>query len=155
MEKKAPFWRITPVHELDDAQWESLCDGCGRCCLQKLQDVDTGTTYFSRVACRLLDTQSCRCSDYANRFAQVPDCTAVRPLDAEKRKWLPPSCAYVKVSAGEELPAWHHLRCGDPDAVHTAGISVRGWSVPEEGVAEEDYEYLLVAFDEDDQPVFS
>ena len=154
MKKKPVFWLEKPMDALSADEWESLCDGCGRCCLQKLEDIDTGELHFSRVACRLLDTESCRCSDYPHRFEQVPDCTAVRPLDAQKRGWLPASCAYVRVAAGRDLPHWHHLRSGDPDSVHEAGISVRHWSVPEEGVAEEDYEFLLVEFNDDDEPVF-
>lgn len=154
MKKKPVFWLEKTSDAFSDEEWESLCDGCGRCCLQKLEDVDTGKLHFSRVACRLLDAETCRCSDYSHRFEQVPDCTAVRPLDEQKRAWLPASCAYVRVAAGRDLPLWHHLRSGDPDSVHEAGISVRHWSVPEEAVAEEDYEFLLVEFNDDDEPVF-
>ena len=104
--KMPKFWETTPLEDMSDAQWESLCDGCGRCCLQKLEDEDTREVHFTRVSCKLLDTESCRCINYAERFQEVPHCLSLRPLSAEKIAWLPESCAYAKLSCGKSLEAW-------------------------------------------------
>jgi uncharacterized protein len=120
-----PFWKTKTLAEMTDAEWESLCDGCGRCCLHKLRDDDTGEIAFTNVACRLLDTHSCRCSDYERRQKKVPDCVRLTPKSLAEIDWLPPSCAYRRVAEGKDLPWWHHLVSGDPDSVHKAGISVR------------------------------
>lgn len=126
MTDTARFWELKTLDEMSDAQWESLCDGCGRCCLHKLEDEDTGDIFYTDVACKLLDTQTCRCKHYPTRFDHVPDCLTVRPLDKEKLSWLPKSCAYVKLSNGEPLADWHPLISGDPNSVHAAGIGVSG-----------------------------
>ena len=128
-----PFWKTVPMEAMTPAQWESLCDGCGRCCLQKLRDEDTDQLAFTNVACHLLDRHTCRCSDYAHRQAQVPDCIALTPDLLASIDWLPPSCAYRLVADGRDLPSWHHLVCGDRDAVHRAGASVQGRVVSERG----------------------
>ncbi|MCB1754970.1 MAG: YcgN family cysteine cluster protein [Gammaproteobacteria bacterium] len=151
MTEHTVFWRDKRLDELTSEEWESLCDGCARCCLQKLEDIDTGQTFFTRVACRLLDLETCRCKDYKNRLQLVGDCTNVAPLSEEKSKWLPPSCAYRRLNEGRELPAWHHLRCADRDAVHAAGMSVRDWAINEDYVDESLYAELIIDFDEDDQ----
>ncbi len=119
-----PFWESVALDDMSDVQWESLCDGCGRCCLQKLEDEDTGEVHFTSIACRLLDIGTCRCRDYARRFRRVPDCVAVRPLSAQKLAWLPATCAYVRLAAGRELPPWHPLVTGRASSVAEAGISV-------------------------------
>jgi uncharacterized cysteine cluster protein YcgN (CxxCxxCC family) len=138
------FWETTSLEDMSDAQWESLCDGCGRCCLQKLEDEDTGEIHFTRVSCKLLDTDSCRCRDYPQRFSKVPDCLSLRPLTAEKVSWLPESCAYVKLSRGKPLENWHPLISGDPDSVKLAGISVSGRCISEEYVPVlEIYEHII------------
>jgi uncharacterized cysteine cluster protein YcgN (CxxCxxCC family) len=121
-----PFWRTKTLGEMTRAEWESLCDGCGRCCLHKLRDEDTDELGWTNVACRLLDTTSCRCSDYPNRKAKVPDCVKLTPKRVAAIDWLPPSCAYRLLAEGRDLPWWHPLVSGDPETVVKAGVSVRG-----------------------------
>ncbi len=139
-----PFWRRKTLEELDAAEWESLCDGCGRCCLNKLEDWDTGEIAWTNVGCRLLDCQSASCRSYPNRREIVPDCV---PLDAATVRtitWLPPNCGYRLVAEGRDLYWWHHLVSGDRDTVHQAGISVRGRTISEEGLEPEDLEDHIV-----------
>lgn len=124
------FWEL-PIEALTGPEWEALCDGCGQCCLHKAEDEDTGDIYMTNVACRLLDIPSARCSDYKHRKAQVPDCVRLTPKLAATLPWLPDSCSYRLRAEGEPLPAWHYLVCGDPEAVHRAGASVRGKAIPE------------------------
>ncbi|WP_448579731.1 YcgN family cysteine cluster protein [Thermaurantiacus sp.] len=126
------FWERHSLAELTRTEWELLCDGCGKCCLHKLEDEETGRIYRTNVACRLLDPESCRCADYAHRKARVPDCVQLRPALVARLDWLPSTCAYRLVDAGKPLPNWHHLVSGDREAVHRAGASVRGWTVSED-----------------------
>lgn len=126
-----PFWKTKPLEAMTDAEWESLCDGCGRCCLHKLRYEETETLAFTNVACRLLDLGTCRCADYANRRQRVPDCVQLTPAALREIDWLPPSCAYRRLAEGKDLLWWHPLVSGDPDTVHQAGISVRGRAVSE------------------------
>lgn len=128
---EAPFWRRKRLEQMTRAEWESLCDGCARCCLHKLRDEETGRVHHTDVACRLLDLDACRCSDYANRRARVPDCVRLTPARLARIDWLPPSCAYRLVQEGKDLPEWHPLVSGDPESVHRAGASVRGRAVAE------------------------
>lgn len=128
---ESPFWRTKTLDEMDAAEWESLCDGCGRCCLNKLEDIDTGEIAWTDVACRLLDGESCRCTDYPRRQRRVRDCVALTPESVRSLTWLPPSCAYRLVAEGRDLYWWHPLVSGDPDTVHQAGVSVRGRTVSE------------------------
>jgi uncharacterized protein len=121
-----PFWKTKSLAEMNRAEWESLCDGCARCCLNKLEEEITGKLYFTDVGCRLLDGETCRCRDYAHRHAKVPDCQQLTPENVTKIKWLPPSCGYRLVAEGKDLYWWHPLVSGDPDTVHIAGVSVRG-----------------------------
>jgi len=127
----APFWRTKRLAELDPAEWESLCDGCGKCCLLKLRDPDSGRLSFTDVACRLLDLESCRCTRYADRTAIVADCLPLTLEEVQSADWLPSTCAYRLVNEGRDLPAWHPLRTFDPASVHRAGQSVRGRAIPE------------------------
>lgn len=120
------FWKSTPLEDMSPQQWESLCDGCGKCCLAKLEDEDTGEIHFTSVGCRLFDARTCRCSDYENRLAKVNDCIRLTPDNVRTIAWLPATCAYRLVANGEDLPQWHPLVSGRADSVHEAGISVRG-----------------------------
>lgn len=140
----APFWETKSLGEMNIAEWESLCDGCGRCCLNKLEDWDTGEIHFTNIACTLFDDASCQCRDYDNRFATVPDCVKLEPKDIKTYKWLPPSCAYRLLHEGKPLFDWHPLISGDPNTVHASGASVRGRTISEDGLAPEDYEFHLV-----------
>ncbi|MGY3561308.1 putative cysteine cluster protein YcgN (CxxCxxCC family) [Bradyrhizobium sp. USDA 4463] len=114
------------MEDMSTAEWESLCDGCGRCCLNKLEDEDTGEIYFTDVSCKMLDSCTSGCKDYANRFDHVPDCVVMTPASVRDLKWLPPSCGYKLVAEGRDLYWWHPLISGDPNTVHEAGVSVRG-----------------------------
>ena len=126
MPAHAPFWKTKRLDQMTAEEWESLCDGCGRCCLHKLRDFDDDSLAFTNVACRLLDLGTCRCRDYAHRTRRVPDCVQLSPDTLQEIDWLPPSCAYRRVAEGKELLWWHPLVSGDPDTVHQARISVRG-----------------------------
>lgn len=126
-----PFWRRKTLEEMTRAEWESLCDGCGKCCLHKLDFVDTGELAFTRVACKMLDLESCQCSDYKNRHDYVPDCIRLTPKRVRTVDWLPSTCAYRLVAEGKDLAWWHPLVSGDPNTVHEAGISVRGRAIRE------------------------
>jgi uncharacterized cysteine cluster protein YcgN (CxxCxxCC family) len=124
------FWE-KPLGDLNRAEWEALCDGCGKCCLHKVEDEDTGRIYPTNVACRLLDRETARCSNYRNRRAFVPDCLRLTAAKLEEIGWLPRTCAYRLRADGKPLPDWHYLISGDREAVHRAGQSVRGWTVAE------------------------
>lgn len=126
-----PFWETKPLDAMTRREWESLCDGCGRCCLHKLRDDDTEELAFTEVACRLLDLSSCRCGDYANRRDRVPDCVKLTPARISAIDWLPPTCAYRLLAEGQKLRWWHPLVSGDPETVVTAGVSARGRVVAE------------------------
>lgn len=127
---RARFWEL-PLAELSREEWESLCDGCGRCCLHKIEDADTGEIADTNVACKLLDTDTARCSDYRHRKAYVPDCLRLTLKIVDQVEWLPETCAYRRRAAGEPLPEWHHLLTGDREAVHRAGASVAGRVISE------------------------
>lgn len=145
-----PFWDRKSLEDMTDAEWESLCDGCGRCCLLKLEDDETGEIYLTRLACKELDLGSCRCRNYPQRHDLVPDCLSI---DAEKvaaLSWLPPTCAYRRVAEGRGLAWWHPLVSGDPGTVHAAGISVRGWARLETQAMVDDLDrYIIDDFDDE------
>lgn len=142
--KVEPFWKRKTLAQLDESEWESLCDGCGLCCLQKLEDEEDGAVYYTRIACRLLDLTHCRCKDYANRWRTVPDCVQLTASDAGRFAWLPPTCAYRLLAEGKDLPLWHVLVCGDEQAVHRERISQAGRMLSEACVPEEDWESYLI-----------
>jgi uncharacterized protein len=130
-----PFWRTTALADMSREQWESLCDGCAKCCLHKLEDEDSGEVYFTRVACRLLDIEQCRCTRYENRGDLIPGCLRLRH-DNLDRSPLPKSCAYRRLAEGKDLPDWHPLVTGDPDSTHSSGNSMLGRAVPERAAGE-------------------
>jgi uncharacterized protein len=136
------FWEDIPLEKLDRAQWEALCDGCGKCCLHKLEDEDTGALHATNIACRLLDTHAGRCSDYRHRHAYVSECVRLNAGNVNTIPWLPRTCAYRLRAEGEPLPDWHYLVSGDREAVHRAGESTRGWTVSEDLAG--DFEHHLV-----------
>ncbi len=127
-----PGFLKKPLDRMTEAEWESLCDGCGLCCQIRVEDEDTGEIALSNVACRLLCLETNRCSDYANRKAKVPDCVQVTPQNILELTWLPPTCGYRRAALGQSLPAWHHLVCGDPSRVHTRGPSMLGSLISED-----------------------
>ncbi len=138
------FWEKVPLREMRPAEWEALCDGCGKCCLNKLEDAETGDIAFTRVACRLLDDDTCRCVHYDIRHQFVPDCVTLSPENIDTHaSWMPTTCAYRLLAEGQPLPGWHYLVCGDREMVHKAGISVRGTTQSEFDIAEEDWEDYL------------
>jgi uncharacterized cysteine cluster protein YcgN (CxxCxxCC family) len=141
MNSAKPFWE-KPLSQLDRGQWEALCDGCGRCCLHKLEDEETGELYPTNVACRLLDRRNGRCTDYSRRKSQVADCVVLERGKLAGLDWLPDTCAYRLRAAGEPLREWHYLISGSRDTVHEAGQSTRGWTVSE--VDAGDLEHHLV-----------
>jgi uncharacterized cysteine cluster protein YcgN (CxxCxxCC family) len=120
------YWRTKSLAEMNEREWESLCDNCGKCCVISLEDADTGELYLTDVSCKLFDAKACGCSDYANRKHYVPDCVKLTPKNVPTLDWLPGTCAYRLVSEGKELYWWHPLRSGDPETVHSAKASVRG-----------------------------
>ena len=135
MAKTKPFWE-KPLATLDRGEWEALCDGCGRCCLHKLEDADTGDLYPTNAACKLLDRKSGMCTDYGNRKARVSDCVVLDRSNLDTLEWLPETCAYRLRAEGKPLPDWHYLVSGSRETVHQAGQSTRGWTVSESDVDE-------------------
>ena len=139
------FWERNPLNKMTDDEWEALCDGCGRCCLNKLEDPDTGHVALTRIACRLLDNESCRCAQYDIRHQFVPECIRMTSETIAKHAyWLPNTCAYKLLHEGKKLPDWHPLLTGTQQSVHAAGISVQGWSIPEFEVPEDEWEDHIV-----------
>jgi hypothetical protein len=138
MPENAPFWKAKPLAEMTRSEWESLCDGCGRCCLNKLEDEETGKFHYTRAACKLLDLGTCRCTDYANRTARVPDCVTLTPENVGGLGWLPRTCAYRLLDEGKSLAWWHPLVSGHRETVSEAGISVTSEAYSEEGLSVDD-----------------
>ena len=135
MNAAAPFWERS-LQSLDRGEWEALCDGCGRCCIHKLEDEETGELYPTNVACRLLDRRTGRCLDYANRKRLVDDCVKLERGAVTSLEWLPDTCAYRLRAAGQPLPKWHYLISGSRETVHEAGQSTRGWTISEDDAGE-------------------
>lgn len=126
-----PFWKIKKLTEMSLSEWESLCDGCGKCCLNKLEDEDTGEIYFTSVVCQLMDLNTCRCTRYHQRTQLVPDCKDIKTEKFVQYDWLPTTCGYRLVAEGKDLPSWHPLVSGSSESVHEAGVSVRSYAISE------------------------
>ncbi len=145
--KSKAFWREKSLWEMTRRQWEALCDGCGRCCMRKLEDEDTGAVFYTCMACRLLDIEHCRCTDYVHRTTVRPTCMNLAKRDEAAFSYLPKTCAYRILYEGGDLPAWHPLVSGDPESVHTAGISMRDRAVSEDDVDGDDYVRYIIDID--------
>ena len=139
------FWEKKPLKTLSQREWEALCDGCGKCCLNKLEDEDSGEVVLTRVACRLLDDESCQCAHYETRHSFIPECIVLKPENLDTHAyWMPQTCAYRRLWEGKSLPDWHPLVTGDPDSVHRAGVSVRGMTVSEFDTPLEEWEDYII-----------
>ncbi|MEM6535540.1 MAG: YcgN family cysteine cluster protein [Pseudomonadota bacterium] len=131
------FWETKTLDQMSVQEWESLCDGCAKCCLLKLEDEDTGEIAYTRLHCRLLDSETCRCSDYENRKAKVPDCVILKPQSVAELKWMPRTCTYRLIHEGKPLPDWHHLISSDHQLVHVDGHSIMGRTINEDTIIDE------------------
>ena len=143
-----PFWKHKSLEAMTPGEWESLCDGCGKCCLAKLEDEDSGAIHWTSVACRLFDAGTCQCSNYVERQRHVSDCVELTPKKVREIVWLPQSCAYRLVAEGKDLPSWHHLVSGSRQTVHTAGVSMQGRVTALEDQLTDDEEYFDHMLDE-------
>lgn len=139
-----PFWKTKTMEEMTREEWESLCDGCARCCLYKLEDEDTGGIYYTNVVCRLLDTKRCQCTAYNDRQTLMPTCLVLTPQMVRELNWMPTTCAYRLIAEGKDLEWWHPLVSGDPNTVHEAGISVRNRTIAESDVDMDNLEDYVV-----------
>ena len=139
-----PFWKRKSLADMTAEEWESLCDGCGLCCLIKLEDDDTGERFHTRIVCRLLDLGKCRCTDYRERHTRVPDCLTLTAESIGQIEWLPQSCAYRLINEKKDLYWWHPLISGDPNTVHDAGVSVRDWAISETRVRPDSFQRYII-----------
>ncbi len=137
------FWETKTLEQMTAQEWESLCDGCARCCLIKLEDIDSGDVYFTQIVCELLDQQTCRCTHYAERSKRVPTCVTLTPDKTRELDWMPDTCAYRMLAEGKSLPEWHPLVSGTPASVIAAGVSVRGQVISETEVPESEWETYI------------
>jgi len=144
-----PFWKTKSLEEMSIDEWESLCDGCALCCMLKLEDEDTGETFYSDVACRLLNLESGRCSDYFNRKRKVPECLQLTPGTIQTYQWLPPTCAYKLIANGQDLFPWHPLISGRWDSVHEAGVSLLEGAISEDEAEDFSVLRLLTGLEEE------
>ena len=145
MTLRARFWESVPLTKMTAPEWEALCDGCGKCCLNKLEYEDTGEVEFTSIACKLLDGTTCRCAKYETRHQYVPECVRLTPKTLPKvAYWMPRTCAYRLLYQGDSLPDWHPLLTGDPETTHASGNSVRGWTTPEFAVPEDDWDQYVI-----------
>ena len=142
-----PFWQRKTLGQMTVAEWESLCDGCGLCCLVRFEDEATGNVFPTRVHCKLFDAAACTCSNYAERDKHVPDCIKLTPQNVDQLQWMPLSCAYRRINEGRGLADWHPLISGDPESVHRAGVSVRGETISEDELEDPEDAMAYVAYD--------
>ena len=147
-----PYWQTKRLEDMTESEWERICDGCGRCCLNKLEDEDTGEIYYTNVACRLFDDRDCRCRDYPNRDREVPDCVRLTPQSVRQITWLPPTCGYRLIAEGRPLYWWHPLVSGDPQTVIDVGVSVKGRTFLETEVDPDEWEEHAVEWPEWEPP---
>lgn len=131
---EVPFWKKKSLSMMTPEEWESLCDGCGKCCLVKLEDEETGKVFYTDVCCHLLDSSTCRCKSYHTRISEVPTCVTLNCKRLNEFKWLPRSCAYRLIHEGKDLPTWHHLVSGSREEIHKRGYSVRGKVISENSI---------------------
>lgn len=143
-DKVRPYWERLSLSDMSHSQWEALCDGCGKCCLHKLEDEDTAELLFTSIACTLLDTHSCQCRDYNKRLQRVPDCVDIRKHDLDELRYMPSSCAYRLIHEGKPLAPWHPLVSGYEDSVHVAQMSVRDRVVSEDDIYKDDWDLYIV-----------
>ena len=146
MKKEKPFWKTKTLFEMTPEEWEALCDGCGKCCLEKVVFEDDGTLAFTNIACRLLNRKTCRCRHYAERSRYVPECMPIRPENIKEYYWLPKTCAYRLLNEGKDLPEWHPLVSGNPVSVHAAGMSAAGRCISPK--PEEEFQKHIVEWDD-------
>ncbi|MFZ1388736.1 MAG: YcgN family cysteine cluster protein [Thiolinea sp.] len=139
-----PWWKQKELTEFTNDEWESLCDHCAKCCLNKMEDEDDGTVYYTDIACNLLDGKTCRCSNYQERQILMPDCVRLTPQNLEGLYWMPPSCAYRLVYEGKDLPSWHHLVSGSKETIHAEGESIIGKFVFSKDIDEDEWEDRIV-----------
>ncbi|MFI0398339.1 MAG: YcgN family cysteine cluster protein [Thiolinea sp.] len=139
-----PWWKQKELTEFSNDEWESLCDHCAKCCLNKMEDEDDGTVYYTDIACNLLDGKTCRCSNYQERQILMPDCVRLTPQNLEGLYWMPPSCAYRLVYEGKDLPSWHHLVSGSKETIHAEGESIIGKFVFSKDIDEDEWEDRIV-----------
>lgn len=143
VKETVPYWKTKTLEEMNDDEWELLCDGCARCCQIKLEDDDDGEIYYTQLVCRLLDLDSCQCTEYETRSKLVPTCVSMKAKDVRNIKWMPDTCAYRLLAEGKDLPEWHPLISKDKYSVIDANISVRGNVIPEYKVPEDEWEYYV------------
>jgi uncharacterized cysteine cluster protein YcgN (CxxCxxCC family) len=139
-----PFWESKTLKQMSKQEWESLCDGCARCCLHKLEDEDTDEVYYTDVHCRYMDKNDCSCTVYQTRNEKVPECIWLTPEQAHSFHWLPDTCAYRLVAEGKPLYDWHPLISGDPETVHKSGISLQGKGIPDDKIPEEEWQSRII-----------
>ena len=155
MKIKKEFWKTKKLPEMSPQEWDALCDGCGICCLYKIEDADSGEVHLTNVACRFLDEISCVCKLYKDRKSAMPTCIQLTPENVANLKWLPETCAYRLVLKGEPLPEWHHLISGDLESVHHAGISVLGQVINECSINMDNLENYVVSEQKEGHNVLS
>lgn len=139
-----PFWKTKTLDEMNSQEWESLCDGCAKCCLHKLEDYDTSEVHYTRVVCKYLREEDCQCTQYLDRNDLVPQCVWLNPDDVSGFDWLPATCAYRVIAEGRDLSWWHPLVSGDPETVHRAGVSIQHKVISELHVHPDSYEEHIV-----------